>query len=250
MYIIHGTEDEIVPYYHGQGLYNGLPDISKAVPFWASGAGHNNIEMEMPTAYIKRLMQFIRQCDRRNYPAGALQRTRAFSSSSGSGSGTSNINSSKRGGSSQQELDSAMPNRKHTRQMSASKQRKKKGTLVMKHVPEPAVERRSSSTSHPASPTSVTMASTVNTTEPKRRQERTYRSNNYYSRDVNNYSMEQQQVVHDKYQYHQPQQYQQRTVRDQYPTLMANLSTDAAMCGIQPSVESKYYAKYLQQQQY
>ena len=53
--IIHGTEDEIVPYYHGQGLFNELPDTSKAVPFWASGAGHNNIEMEMPTAYIKRL---------------------------------------------------------------------------------------------------------------------------------------------------------------------------------------------------
>ena len=33
-----------------------------------TGAGHNNIEMEMPTAYIKRLQQFIKQCDRQLYP--------------------------------------------------------------------------------------------------------------------------------------------------------------------------------------
>ena len=38
------------------------------MPFWARGAGHNNIEMDMPTAFIKRLQQFIRQCDRLNYP--------------------------------------------------------------------------------------------------------------------------------------------------------------------------------------
>jgi hypothetical protein len=68
VYIIHGTQDEIVPYYHGESLFNLLPDSSRTVPFWARGAGHNNIEMEMPTAYIKRLHQFIRQCDRVLYP--------------------------------------------------------------------------------------------------------------------------------------------------------------------------------------
>jgi len=246
-YIIHGTQDEIVPYYHGQGLFNGLSDTSKAVPFWANGAGHNNIEMEMPTAYIKRLMQFVRQCDRLNYPAGELLRTRAFSSGShGSGPKITTSSKQQRGGSSahsQQELDSALhlPNnlhRKHThtRQMmsSVSKQRKKKG--------------------HSNSPTMV--VNTMNTTTPKRRQGgggRSHRNSN------NSISMEQQQVMmqhHGKYHHHQAQQqYQQHNHhqsarRDQYPSVVTNLSTDAAMCGIhEPSVESKYYTQYLQQQQ-
>ena len=68
VYVIHGSEDTIVPFYHGQTLFQTLPDKCKTVPFWARGAGHNNIEMDMPTAYIKRLQQFIRQCDRLNYP--------------------------------------------------------------------------------------------------------------------------------------------------------------------------------------
>lgn len=69
MYVIHGSNDAIVPFYHGETLFQNLPDPTKTVPFWARGAGHNNIEMDMPTAYIKRLQQFVRQCDRLNYPS-------------------------------------------------------------------------------------------------------------------------------------------------------------------------------------
>ena len=68
VYIIHGSNDEVVPFYHGETLFQTLPDKAKTVPFWARGAGHNNIEMDMPTAFIKRLQQFIIQCDRLNYP--------------------------------------------------------------------------------------------------------------------------------------------------------------------------------------
>ena len=70
-YVIHGSNDGIVPFYHGQTLFQNIPDTSKMVPFWARGAGHNNIEMDMPTAYVKRLQQFVRQCDRLNYPGRA-----------------------------------------------------------------------------------------------------------------------------------------------------------------------------------
>jgi len=72
VYVIHGTDDEIVPFYHGESLFNLLPDSSKTVPFWARGACHNNIEMEMPTAYIKRLQQFVRQCHRTHNPPPPL----------------------------------------------------------------------------------------------------------------------------------------------------------------------------------
>ena len=232
-YIIHGTEDEIVPYYHGEGLFNALPDTSKAVPFWANGAGHNNIEMEMPTAYIKRLMQFIRQCDRLNYPAGGeLLRTRAFSSGS-HGSSTSKRGSSSSSSSEQDMMmDSATminhANRssKYTRQMSmpnmpasSTKQRKKKGALV-----------RASSTA----------VETSSSTKSNRRQGgRSHRKSNSIDK--------QQQQKMSKYHYQSQQQH--RSVRDQYPSVETNLSTDAAMCGIQPPEESKYHTSYSHQQQ-
>lgn len=69
VYIIHGSNDSIVPFYHGQTLFQTLPDTTKCVPFWAQGAGHNNIEKDMSTAYIKRLLQFIRQCHRLSQPS-------------------------------------------------------------------------------------------------------------------------------------------------------------------------------------
>jgi esterase/lipase len=69
VYIIHGSNDSIVPFYHGQTLFQTLPDTTKCVPFWAQGAGHNNIEKDMSTAYIKRLLQFIRQCHRVSQPS-------------------------------------------------------------------------------------------------------------------------------------------------------------------------------------
>jgi hypothetical protein len=74
VYIIHGDKDAIVPFYHGQTLFQNLPDPTKTVPFWAQGAGHNNIERDMSTAFVKRLLQFIRQCDRINEPRRTSRR--------------------------------------------------------------------------------------------------------------------------------------------------------------------------------
>jgi pimeloyl-ACP methyl ester carboxylesterase len=74
VYIIHGSNDTIVPFYHGQTLFQSLPDTTKCVPFWAQGAGHNNIEKDMSTAYIKRLLQFIRQCHRVNQPSSRISK--------------------------------------------------------------------------------------------------------------------------------------------------------------------------------
>uniref|UniRef100_A0A7S4I6B9 Serine aminopeptidase S33 domain-containing protein n=1 Tax=Odontella aurita TaxID=265563 RepID=A0A7S4I6B9_9STRA len=64
IYIIHGTEDEIVPFYHGENLYKAVSEHCAAMPFWAEGMGHNDIEVKMPTAYIKRLYRFISQIDK------------------------------------------------------------------------------------------------------------------------------------------------------------------------------------------
>ena len=155
MYVIHGTEDEIVPFSHGEGLFEALPEPSRMVPFWAKGAAHNNIEMGMPNAYIKRLYQFIRQCDRLNYPnqkksgasllgQGFAQIKAKVASSPSSPSARPVLN---RYASQDNYHAAAAPSPTTTTR--PSKQRKQKGTLVMRSThnagaasPPPASQRR------------------------------------------------------------------------------------------------------------
>lgn len=42
--VIHGTRDEIVPFWNGEELFMAAPVAWRAKPFWVEGAGHNNIE--------------------------------------------------------------------------------------------------------------------------------------------------------------------------------------------------------------
>ena len=44
IFIIHGTRDEVVPFWHGQELFLACQRRYRAKPFWVDGAGHNNIE--------------------------------------------------------------------------------------------------------------------------------------------------------------------------------------------------------------
>lgn len=45
VFIMHGTEDAVVPFWHGQELYRKVRPDLRVTPFWAVGAGHNDIEM-------------------------------------------------------------------------------------------------------------------------------------------------------------------------------------------------------------
>ncbi len=142
VYVIHGSHDAIVPFYHGQTLFESLPDTSKVVPFWAHGAGHNNIEMDMPTAYIKRLHQFIRQCDKLIYPKGSSSRSSRSQllTTSNSSSGGSADEQTRQIKQQTMHLKSQAPSMSSrmvhhgdaTNTTQTSKQRKQKGTLVMR----------------------------------------------------------------------------------------------------------------------
>lgn len=61
VFIVHGTQDEVVPFWHGQELFLALPQEWRAKPFWVEGAGHNNIEALLrPTgAFVDKLMEFL-----------------------------------------------------------------------------------------------------------------------------------------------------------------------------------------------
>mmetsp|Transcript_17558 Transcript_17558/g.26157 ORF Transcript_17558/g.26157 Transcript_17558/m.26157 type:complete len:463 (-) Transcript_17558:367-1755(-) len=57
--IIHGTKDEVVPFWHGRRLLQLLPEEYRAPPFWAEGWGHNNIEVYLKKLYINKVNDFL-----------------------------------------------------------------------------------------------------------------------------------------------------------------------------------------------
>eukprot|EP00571_Detonula_confervacea_P006922 CAMPEP_0172320182 /NCGR_PEP_ID=MMETSP1058-20130122/39872_1 /TAXON_ID=83371 /ORGANISM="Detonula confervacea, Strain CCMP 353" /LENGTH=526 /DNA_ID=CAMNT_0013035395 /DNA_START=194 /DNA_END=1774 /DNA_ORIENTATION=+ len=159
IYLIHGTDDEVVPFNHGEALYELIMDKRKRKhfpPFWANGGTHWNIEHKYVTAYIKRLQQFIRHCDKANNNGngngGRRDKKMAAKSNSRTnshgiqqhGQGTNSNPTSSRGRSTahRQSNTKMMHHRarsnsrarssSHARSSSKARLRRKKGTLVMR----------------------------------------------------------------------------------------------------------------------
>ncbi|EEC47093.1 predicted protein [Phaeodactylum tricornutum CCAP 1055/1] len=61
VFIVHGTQDEVVPFWHGQDLFLALKQEWRAKPFWVDGAGHNNIEAMLRSTgtFVAKLMEFL-----------------------------------------------------------------------------------------------------------------------------------------------------------------------------------------------
>jgi len=85
VFVIHGTEDAVVPFHHGQKLYEALPPKYRAPPFWAKNLGHNDVELHQPRQFIKELRNFLALASR----SPRLQRSARFA-------GTGPISSSSR----------------------------------------------------------------------------------------------------------------------------------------------------------
>jgi len=84
--IVHGTNDEVVPFWNGQELYLGLQEEFRSRPFWVQDAGHNNIELlmrdtqpvtsgsQMPGRFFERFDMFLRDTTTRRTYWEALDR--------------------------------------------------------------------------------------------------------------------------------------------------------------------------------
>lgn len=59
VFIMHGTHDEIVPFWHGQELYLSVEKKFRAKPYWVEEAGHNNIEVQDTAKFFQRVAQFV-----------------------------------------------------------------------------------------------------------------------------------------------------------------------------------------------
>lgn len=45
VFIVHGTQDEVVPFWHGEELFLALQQPWRAKPFWVDGAGVSQFAM-------------------------------------------------------------------------------------------------------------------------------------------------------------------------------------------------------------
>lgn len=61
VFIIHGTKDEVVPYWHGDELLRSVPPEYRARPFFVLGLGHNNIENKVREEYFRRIDSFLKK---------------------------------------------------------------------------------------------------------------------------------------------------------------------------------------------
>jgi pimeloyl-ACP methyl ester carboxylesterase len=66
VFIIHGTRDEVVPFWHGQELFLATPVQYRAKPFWVDGGGHNNIEalLRDDGTFFERLSSYLKEHSR------------------------------------------------------------------------------------------------------------------------------------------------------------------------------------------
>jgi len=63
VFIIHGRNDDVVPFEHGEALYEKVPDAFKYPPEWIDNATHHNIIEKLTVrGYIKKLMKFNEHC--------------------------------------------------------------------------------------------------------------------------------------------------------------------------------------------
>jgi fermentation-respiration switch protein FrsA (DUF1100 family) len=55
--VIHGTRDEVVPFWHGEKLFQEANEPKQSL--WIEGAGHNNLFARAEEQYEKALVEFV-----------------------------------------------------------------------------------------------------------------------------------------------------------------------------------------------
>lgn len=57
--IIHGREDEVVPFWHAPRLLAAIPPEFRAAPYYVDNMGHNHIESRCRDKYLKVVLNFL-----------------------------------------------------------------------------------------------------------------------------------------------------------------------------------------------
>jgi abhydrolase domain-containing protein 17 len=57
--LIHGTEDNIVPFHHSGRLYNAILPQYRARPLYIEGMSHNNVHSQVRPMFVDRLIEYL-----------------------------------------------------------------------------------------------------------------------------------------------------------------------------------------------
>lgn len=58
-FIVHGQDDNIVPFEHGQRLHDAVPEKMKAEPFFVKGMGHNGFDYHIEAMLMTKINAFL-----------------------------------------------------------------------------------------------------------------------------------------------------------------------------------------------
>jgi len=59
VYIVHGTKDEIIPYWHAEGLIRNCRRGSQYPPYIVENGGHNNLEIVARQPFYDNFLKFL-----------------------------------------------------------------------------------------------------------------------------------------------------------------------------------------------
>lgn len=61
VFVVHGTKDEVIPFWNGEDLFMAAPVLWRAKPLWVSGGGHNNLEdlLSEDGAFFQQFTEFL-----------------------------------------------------------------------------------------------------------------------------------------------------------------------------------------------
>lgn len=62
VFLIHGENDQVVPFWHSNELLRSFQPQHRAMPFFVKGLGHNNIEVKKRQEYVRRISFFFDSC--------------------------------------------------------------------------------------------------------------------------------------------------------------------------------------------
>lgn len=57
--LVHGTNDQIVPFHHSERLYETIPEEFRARPIYIEGMSHNNVHAQVRPLFCDRLAEFL-----------------------------------------------------------------------------------------------------------------------------------------------------------------------------------------------
>jgi fermentation-respiration switch protein FrsA (DUF1100 family) len=59
VYVVHGTKDEIVPFWHGEDLVRNCRKDCAYQPYWVQDGGHNNLEIVARQPFYDNFLKFL-----------------------------------------------------------------------------------------------------------------------------------------------------------------------------------------------